>query len=366
MKKNGWAIIVICAAGWVGQSVAASLTAAPSFYQADLTFKTKGKAEACPEIQVFSGDMLFPSKYEGDDSSRDDVNPEAMKEYEDKSKMMRDLQQLSAKVSDKIFKGNGTEGDWQCLLTHWRAWAKANALLGIESNHVGNSVRKWTLAAVSTSYLKIALNMPDALSNDDRQLMAHWFTGLAEQVRKDYYGRGPEKANNHDYWAAWSVMVASVILQRDDLFDWSYGVFKQAMTQITPDGYLPNELRRQTRALAYHTFALLPLSTMATFITANHKDALTLQHGAFAKLVSVVLANVNDSAPMAAKAGHPQIKQSLKEGGRLAWLAPYESLTHDPALLPLIKDTMPLKSSMLGGDQTWLYLRDQTELYPSK
>lgn len=125
-------------------------------------------------------------------------------------------------------------------------------------------------------------------------------------------------------------------------------------------------MRRQTRALAYHSFALLPLSTLAAFAEANHKPVLTLNQGALAKLVAVVLANVDDSTDMANKAGYPQIKQSLKTSGRLAWLAPYASIAQNPALMPLIKQTMPLKSSMLGGDQTWIYLRGQTDLYPAK
>ena len=279
---------------------------------------------------------------------------------------MRALQKLSAGLSDQLFRGKGTAGDLQCLVNQWTGWAAAHALLGQPSNHIGNAVRKWTMAAVATSYLKLRDNLQPGIATADRQRIEGWLTALAEQVRKDYQGRGPDKANNHDYWAAWSVMVTAVILQRQDLFDWSYGVLVQAMGQVTPEGYLPNELRRQTRALAYHSFALLPLSTLAAFAEANHRPALALNQGAFAKLVAVVVANVDDDAAMVAKVGHPQIKQSLKESGRLAWLAPYESLTHDPALLPLIKQTMPLKSSMLGGDQTWLYLRDQTELYPSK
>ncbi len=363
--KRSFILILLLVVG--GTNVLAAPLVAPSgFTRTGLTLKSGTGKDSCPPVQPYTADLNFPSKYEGDDVAKDTVNDVAQKVYQDRSTPMRDLQKLSSTFSDRLFRGKGYAGDLQCLVNHWTAWANANALLGQPSNHIGNAVRKWTLAAVSTSYLKLRDNLQPGIAPADRQRIEGWLGGLAEQVRKDYQGRGPDKANNHDYWAAWSVMVSAVVLQRQDLFDWSYGVLVQAMGQVTPEGYLPNELRRQTRALAYHSFALLPLSTLAAFAEANHRPALALNQGAFAKLVAVVVANVDDDAAMVAKVGHPQIKQSLKESGRLAWLAPYESLTHDPALLPLIKQTMPLKSSMLGGDQTWLYLRDQTELYPSK
>ena len=189
---------------------------------------------------------------------------------------------------------------------------------------------------------------------------------LATQVQQDYQGRGPEKANNHDYWAAWSVMVTAVVLQRQDLFDWSYGVYQMAMRQVTEEGYLPNELRRKTRALAYHSFALLPLSTMAAFAQANHQSPLLLERKALQRVAAVVLVNLEDPESIEEVAGAEQVDVDFEAGGRLAWLAPYESIVKDPALLPLIKRLVPLKSSSLGGDQSFIYLRDRPEIYPDR
>lgn len=357
-----WLVLLLLGGG----AMAAPLVAPPGFAQSGLAMKAGAGKEPCPAVQPYTADMNFPSKYEGDDVAKDTINDKAEKVYQDRSMPMRDLQRLSATVSDRLFRGKGYQGDLTCLVAHWTAWADANAMLGQPGNHIGSAVRKWTLAAVATSYLKLRDNLQPGIAPADRQRIESWLGALAEQVRKDYQGRGPDKANNHDYWAAWSVMVTAVVLDRPALFDWSYGVFTQAMGQITAEGYLPNELRRQTRALAYHSFALLPLSTMAAFAEANQRPALTLDNGAFAKLVAVVLANVDDPAPMAAKTGYPQIKQSLKTNGRLAWLAPYVAVSHDATLLPLIKSMLPLKSSMLGGDQSWLYLRGEPTLFPPK
>lgn len=344
---------------------AAELRPASGFYRPDLSLSDSGPRARCPAPSVFSGSLDFPSKYEGDDASRDDVNPAAMKEYESRTKPMRELQQLSAKFSDRLFKGKGNRSDLECLLSHWRAWADQKALLGIESNHIGNSVRKWTLAAVASNYLKLKLNLGGYISAADQQLLEGWLAALATQVQRDYQGRGPDKANNHDYWAAWSVMVTAVVLQRPELFDWSYSVYQMAMRQVTEDGYLPNELRRKTRALAYHNFALLPLSTMAAFAQANQYQPLSLEHGALHRLTALVLANVDDSAQITAAAEAKQYDQEYN-GGRLAWLPAYASLVKDSSLSPRIKRLLPLSSSMLGGDQSFIYLRDRPELYPER
>ena len=365
MIRGVWLLVL---AGMLELSVAqaAELRPAPGFIRPGLVLRHGGPNIHCPPVNVFQGDMEFPSKYEGDDSSRDEVNPGAEAEYERKTKPMRELQQFSAKISDRLFKGRGNSSDLECLLTHWRAWASQNALLGRASNHMGNSVRKWTLASVATNYLKIKQNLGSNISSTDQLLLEGWFAALATQVQKDYQGRGPDKANNHDYWAAWSVMVTAVVLQRQDLFDWSYGVYQMAMGQVTEDGYLPNELRRKTRALAYHSFALLPLSTMAAFAQANQKSPLLLERKALQRVASNVLANLEDPAPIVALSGAKQINQDYAAGGRLAWLAPYESIVKDPALLPLIKRLVPLKSSSLGGDQSFIYLRDRPEIYPDR
>ena len=361
-------ICILLMSGLLGITVAhaAELRPASGFYRPDLILSDSGSRARCPALSVFSGSLDFPSKYEGDDASRDDVNPAAMKEYESRTKPMRELQQLSAKFSDRLFKGKGNRSDLECLLFHWRAWADQKALLGIESNHIGNSVRKWTLAAVASSYLKLKLNLGGYISAADQQLLEGWLAALATQVQRDYQGRGPDKANNHDYWAAWSVMVTAVVLQRQDLFDWSYGVYQMAMRQVTEEGYLPNELRRKTRALAYHSFALLPLSTMAAFAQANQQSPLLLERKALQRVAAVVLVNLEDPESIEEVAGAEQVDLDFEEGGRLAWLAPYESIVKDPALLPLIKRLVPLKSSSLGGDQSFIYLRDQPEIYPDR
>ncbi len=361
MKRWMWFFIW----SWMGVTAAqaASLSAPSGFYNPDLRLSSSANAVACPPVSVYQGSLTFPSKYEGSGPARDTINPNSKREFERLTKPMSDLQQLSASLSDRLFKGKGSSGDLQCLLGHWRGWAQQHALADETQSPVGRAVRKWTLGAVAVNYLKLQLNLKTQIPAADRQLIESWIAELAVRVQKDYSYRTLAKANNHDYWAAWSVMASAVVLQRQDLFDWSYGIYQIAMAQITPDGFLPNELRRKTRAAPYHNFALQPLVALAVFAQANQQQPLALEQHALSRLVASVLTSIDNPAAIEKAAGSPQVNEDLRKESRLSWMAPYASISPDDHQLSLIKRLMPLKTSRLGGDQTYLYLRDQPGLY---
>jgi poly(beta-D-mannuronate) lyase len=113
------------------------------------------------------------------------------------------------------------------------------------------------------------------------------------------------KTNNHSYWAAWSVMAASVALNRQDLFNWSVKEYRIAAGQIEADGTLPNERKRRERAAAYHNYALQPL-VMHRFAQANGVDLLPENQYALQRLANWVLQHDNRNVD---------------------WLAPYCTLT---------------------------------------
>lgn len=348
-------------AGWVlgiGVVHAGVLLAPSGFYAPHLALTARGHAANCPPVEVYQGDLSFPSKYEGNGPAKDTINPEANAEFESLTKPMTKLQQLSASWSDKVFKGKGSAADLACVVGHWRAWADARALETPTKDVGGRSVRKWTLGAVAANYLKLSLNLGDQLAPADRQAIERWLGALAEQVRSDYDHRRPDQINNHDYWAEWSVMTTAVILQRQDLFDWAWRGYQVAMGQVTDQGYLPNELKRKSRALGYHSFALMPLTSMAAFAETNHFPALVEQHQALGRLVQQMLDSLQNPQRMVQAAGSPQVDESLREDGRLAWLVPWYSLTRQAAAQPLISELAPLRASRLGGDLSYIYLRD--------
>jgi len=278
---------------------------------------------------------------------------------------MTELQQLSASLTDKLFKGKGKEQDLQCLRQHWLAWAKEGALLQPTQSAVGKAIRKWTLGAISANYLKIKLNFPENDSHFpkvEQQELEGWLGLLADEVILDYRDRKPEQINNHDYWAAWGVITTAVVLNRQDMFDWSGAIYSDAMSNINADGTLPNELKRRSRALSYHNFALQPLVLLAAFGEANGQHWLSSENAALKRLATLVIQNLDDSTPLAKAANKAQVKESLREHGRLSWLAPYIATSGDKAWLPLLKSLPTLKTTRLGGDLNYLYMRNELGL----
>ena len=156
---------------------------------------------------------------------------------------------------------------------------QADALLSEEYNHTGMSVRKWTLGSLAGAYLrlKFSASQPLAAHAEQAQQVERWLGQLADRVVADWNAYPKERSNNHNYWAAWSVMASAVILDRRDLFDWAVGQYRHGMAQVTTDGYLPRELVRETRALSYHNYSIGPLLMVSAFAQANGLDLRRLE-----------------------------------------------------------------------------------------
>lgn len=307
-----------------GSACAAQLVPPPGFTR-PLPQTVKGKCVPLPA--PYTDNLDFRSKYEGSDSARATLNPEAEKAFRQQTKSITDFERG---ISEMVwrYKRSGDPKTLSCILDGYRRWADANALMSTTANHTGRSMRKWALATLATSWLE--LDTPQKNTATER-----WLSQLADRVVKDWDGLPLGKTNNHSYWAAWSVMAASVALNRQDLFDWSLKEYRIAAHQVDENGQLPNEQKRGARAVAYHNYALQPLVMIASFAKANQVDVTQENHGALARLASYVLREDNT---------------------HLEWLEPYCALSHcDDATLTLRDASRPLKNRRLGGDLTALY-----------
>ncbi|RMR50983.1 Alginate lyase [Pseudomonas cichorii] len=165
-----------------------------------------------------------------------------------------------------------------------------------------------------------------------------------------------EKINNHSYWAAWSVMATAVATNRRDLFDWAVKEYKIAAFQIDKDGFLPNEVKRRQRALAYHNYALPPLAMIASFSLANGIDLRNENNGALKRLGDLVLAGVKNPDNFSSRGGVKQDMSELKKDPKFAWLEPFCSLYNcSPDVIEHKHEMQPFKTFRLGGDLTKVY-----------
>ncbi|MGY4490523.1 mannuronate-specific alginate lyase [Pseudomonas sp. TE3610] len=344
---------------FAGNAQAAAPLHPPQGYLAAVDkFKTNAKDEGCQAMpQPYTQSLQFRSKYEGSDKTRSTFNATSDKAFRDATKDITTMERgISKQVMVYMRDGNPQQLD--CTLNWLTAWAQADALMSKDFNHTGKSMRKWALGSMASAYvrLKFSDSHPLATHQQQTQVIEAWFGRLADQVVSDWNNLPLEKTNNHSYWAAWSVMAASVALDRRDLFDWSVKEYKIGANQVDADGFLPNEVKRQQRALAYHNYALPPLSMIASFAQANGVDLRQENNGALKRLGDKVLAGVKDPDIFEAKNGKDQDMTDLKVDSKFAWLEPWCSLySCPPDALERKHEGQPFKTFRLGGDLTKVY-----------
>lgn len=342
---------------FAGSASASGLVPPPGYY-APVENPKKGAAQTCKAAPTpYTAKLVFRSKYEGSDKARATLNAESEKAFRDATASITELEKGVSKQVMQYMR-DGQPQELQCTLQWLSSWAEADALLSTDFNHTGKSMRKWALGSMSSAYLRLKFSesQPLAPYAQQSQLIEAWFGKLADQVVKDWSGLPLKQINNHSYWAAWSVMATAVATNRRDLFDWSVTQFRVGANQVDAEGYLPNELKRQKRALAYHNYALPPLAMIASFAQANAVDLREENREALRRLAERVMAGVDDADDFAAKAEKTQDMTDLKNDSKFSWLEPYCALYRcTPETLKWKQSMQPFKTFRLGGDVTRVY-----------
>jgi poly(beta-D-mannuronate) lyase len=334
----------------------AALVPPAGYYQA--AQPERGKASACPAApRPFTGPLNFPSKYAGSDRARDALNTQAYASYSEITEQITLLESgFSRYVADYLRFGRPGYAD--CALDWLDEWASADALLSDEFTHTGKSRRKWTLGSLSSAYLRLKFSESQPLKNREAQAerIEAWLDALANRVLLDWQDQPRERINNHQYWAAWSLMATSVVLNRRDLYDWSIEQYRIAAHQVTEDGYLPNELHRRSRALTYHSYALGPLLMISAFALANGQDLRHENSDAIRRVAENTLASRENPARFAARANSEQVMDDLRKTNNLAWVEPYCALYSCAApTRQWLESVRPLRTYRLGGDVSQLF-----------
>ena len=318
---------------------------------------TDGKFRCEQTPKPYTGALQFRSKYEGSDKARSTLNLRSEKAFRDSTKDITTLERGVSKMVGQYMR-DGRPAQLDCALGWLSQWAQADALLSTDYNHTGKSMRKWALGSMSSAYLRLKFSdsKPLADRQEEAKIIETWFGKLGDQVVSDWSNLPLEKINNHSYWSAWAVMATAVATDRRDLFDWAVKEFKIGANQIDQDGYLPNELKRNQRALAYHNYALPPLAMIASFAQVNGVDLRPENNGALQRLGERVLDGVKDPSAFAKRNGDKQDMTDLKVDSKFAWLEPYCSLyTCKPEVLEHKHEMQPFKTFRLGGDLTKVF-----------
>ncbi|MFL6675189.1 MAG: alginate lyase family protein [Massilia sp.] len=152
----------------------------------------------------------------------------------------------------------------RCALLWLSSWAKQKAMLGTMTTNQSYYTRKWTLGGLALSYAKLK----PAASDAQRQVIDTWLKALADatMAHADAYTGA---RNNHYYWEGLAVTATGAVTGEVRYLDWGRKVFDSAMAQVAPDGSLPREMGRASKALHYHLFAVEPLVMMASILDVH-------------------------------------------------------------------------------------------------
>lgn len=299
-------------------------------------------------------DLRFDGYYADRGAGSSVVDQQAEKAYRDATQAISRYEDGLTRLSDQYVASKPASAPPAACVLEWLAvWAAAGAMLG-EASQQGGYVRKWGLAPISASYLKI--RDEPSLDPATKTAVEQWIARWARVVRDDYTPTKQEsRRNNHVYWAAWSVGLAAVVLDDRALFDWSMEKARLGLKQITPDGTLPLEMGRKARAYHYHAFSAAPLVLTAELASRNGVDLYGDNDGALTRLVTRTIAGFTDDSFFAKATGAKQDRSGSSKGPHVAWLEPYYARSGDPAAAVLIGKFRPMKERRLGGDMTLMY-----------
>jgi poly(beta-D-mannuronate) lyase len=299
-------------------------------------------------------DLRFDGFYADRGAGSSVVDDKAMQAYRAATAAIVQFENGVTNTSDRYVASKPADRQPAACVLDWLAeWANAGAMLG-EASQQGGYVRKWGLAPVSASYLK--MRDEPGLDAAKKQAVERWIGRWARIVRDDYNPTKLEsRRNNHVYWAAWSVGLAAVVIDDRALFDWSMEKARIGLRQVTPEGTLPLEMDRKARAYHYHVFSAAPLVLSAELAARNGVDLYADYDGALKRLATRTIAGFADDSFFAKTTGVKQDRSGSSKGPNVAWLEPYYARTGDAQAVPIIRQFRPMRERWLGGDMTLLY-----------
>lgn len=314
--------------------------------------------KACPASPTpHEGSLEFPSKYEGSDQARDQLNRDAETRYKQATKAIQTFEAGLSELSDRYVQGQTAAAG--CALKWMLRWADADALTG-PANMTGKAVRKWALAATAFSLLK--LRDAPGLPPPDLARVNEWLERVAALVIAEHQHIPAKKLNNHYYWAAAAVGATGIAINDRALFDWSMSAYRRSVSDIDEDGVLPRELARRSRALSYHLYALQPLVMLAEMGRVNGIDLYGEGDCSLCRLVDRISSALADPAFFEKLTGAPQHLPSADDRHGMVWLPLLAQACPDDARLrALVVRYQPFRGRRLGGNLTEVFMHNRKE-----
>lgn len=311
--------------------------------------KTTDAAYTCPAVVPLSPDLTTSGFYS--DSKASVIDPEKWKAYTASAGPYKDLGNRIVDAAD-AYRTTGSSAARDCAIQHMEAAAKDGVFTGKMSSSQAYYVQGWTIGAIAIAYLKVRDS--GAISSAQQEVILHWMTQVISQSQ-DYFDSRRKSStgdsqNNHLYWAGVEVAAAGIAANDRKLFDWGMGTYHTGISEILPDGSLPQEMRRGQRALHYHLYALAPLVYLAEFGEDNGLHSYAERDDSLQKLATLCIQGLEDNSFFVKATG---IQQDTPNGPpaaeQISWGKVYLARFPNPQLAKLLAQATSMSYMYLGG-----------------
>ncbi len=314
------------------------------------------RAEAgfvCPETPAPITTLSYGSRYTADSKTRSDLD-----EVSD-AEVNAALQPVEAFISRLSRLANDAMTDpsppkAECV-TQWLAgWADAGALSSLDTMNVKLSMPA-RFAGMAIALLQAETVAP--VDPDKRQRIVAWLTAQALAMQDFFDNSAPKNASRNNL-RAWAGLASAAIGRFDNnrqLLDWATRSFELVTCQANPDGSLPLEMGRATRALSYQLHATAPLVVTAELLRPTGYDGYAACDGKLRSIADFSFAAAQDPKRVEAIAGKRQTLQTGEqdlEPYMLAWVEPFLRAVPDSRINALVNRFRPLAHAKLGGNLT--------------
>lgn len=248
-----------------------------------------------------------------------------------------------------------------CLVRLMLHWARRNALS--EFHFSDDNKQAWyqiesTLFAFA---LALAAIRPDV---QDRHRDLKTIDAWLERVARHHFAipgqEGGTCCNNHFYRRALYATIIGVMVRDDALFGTGMRAITMALSEATPEGALPLEMKRGPRAAHYQNYALMYLAMMAQ-ITERQGYAAWDRKIDGKSLHTLVKFNnqllANPAAVTRFSGSREVILKFHKDPQYFAWFELYLSRYRSPAMEAWVAQRRPLYNRSLGGHLTAYFHR---------
>jgi poly(beta-D-mannuronate) lyase len=310
--------------------------------------KVTDAAYPCPAIPHLPADLTTDGFYRLDDPTHSIIDPVRQAAYNASSGPVKAEGQAFVAAAD-AFRATGSRQAADCVRTHLLALAQQNSLAGKMSSGQAYYVQGWIAGVFAIDYLKVRAAAP--LTAEQTKFVGDWLHRIGIQTEHFYDDKHGHdaKGNNHLYWAGVELAAIGIVADRHDDFDWGLSTYDNGISQILPDGTLPLELARGSKALHYHLYAVAPLVMLAELGAANHLDLYAHSNGAIHRLISRSIGGIANPDTFEHATNTKQEVPRKPSGDAIGWAPPFVRRFPDAVISRYIANAPSLSVFYLGG-----------------